>query len=88
MTDADHYSTPERFAERRGAKRYAAAINRMGKCCACKHRDRDNTYFGLSMCQYGQNRVFPQCQGDGRPFKFEADGEEVHRIMEGMQNAA
>ena len=88
MTDADHYSQPERFAERRGAKRYAAAINRLGKCCACIHRDRDATYWGRMICQYGNNRQFPECESDGRPFKFQADGEQVCRLMEGMQRAA
>lgn len=88
MTDADHYSNPERFTERRGAKRYRAAINRLGLCCACIHRDRENTAWGKSICQYGQTRIYPQCQTDGRASKFEPDGEEVHRIMEGMQHAA
>lgn len=88
MTDADHYSNPERFAERKGAKRYAAAIRNLGQCCACVHRDRENTAWGRSICQYGNARLYPQCKTDGRATQFEVDGEAVQKLMEGIRDAA
>lgn len=88
MNDSASYSRPERFTERKGAKRYRAAIHKLGECCACIHRDTETTYWGKRICRYGQNRLFPQCKTDGKAHQFEADGEEVTRIMDGIQHAA
>lgn len=88
MTDADHYSRPERFVERKIAKRYRAAIHKHGLCLVCIHRDRDNTYWGKSVCSVGQGRLHPQCDTDGRSFKFTVDPEAIEQFKEGMKNAA
>lgn len=70
---ADTLTRPERAAQIRQAKRYRAAIEKRGLCCACKHRDKDNTYFGLSVCSIGQQRRHPQCERDGKAKRFEFD---------------
>ena len=88
MTTPDGYSRPERFTERVAAKRYRAAIQKCGLCLVCAHRDPDNTYWGRVMCQYGTNRVFPQCNTDDRATKFTVDAEAVKRVREGMKNAS
>lgn len=76
MTDADRYSNPERYAERRIAKRYRAAIQKRGLCSACVHRDRDNrTVFGMNCCEIGKDRIHPQCENDGKPKRFVFDPE-------------
>lgn len=64
---------PERAAQIRQAKRYRAAINRRGRCCACVHRDRENTYWGRNICSIGDNRQYPQCEQDGRGKRFTFD---------------
>lgn len=64
---------PERVAQRRQAKRYKAAIEKLGLCCACKNRDTENTYFGLYVCKIGQQRTYPRCERDGEPTRFEFD---------------
>ena len=88
MTDADSYSRPERFTERVAAKRYRAVLAKQGQCKFCIHRDRENTYFDMRVCQYGTARIYPQCQSDGRPFKFEVDSEAVQLAMQGVKDAA
>ena len=72
MTDG-LLTRPERAAQIRQAKRYRAAIEKLGLCCACKHRDTENTYFGLNVCAIGQQRRHPQCERDGKPTRFEFD---------------
>ena len=63
---------PERAAQIRQAKRYRAAIEKRGLCCACKHRDPE-TYFGVSVCGVGQDRQHPKCERDGKAPRFEFD---------------
>lgn len=69
---ADNFTSPERTAQIRQAKRYRAAIEKRGQCCACKHRS-DETYFGLNVCSIGQQRTYPQCERDGKAKRFEFD---------------
>jgi len=69
---ADDFTRPERTAQIRQAKRYRAAIEKRGQCCACKHRS-DETYFGLNVCSIGQQRTYPQCERDGKAKRFEFD---------------
>lgn len=71
MTDGA-LTRPERAAQIRQAKRYRAAIEKRGLCCACKHRGTE-TYFGLNVCSVGQQRRHPQCETDGRALRFEFD---------------
>lgn len=71
MTDGA-LTTPERAAQIRQAKRYRAAIEKRGLCCACKNRG-DETYFGLNVCSIGQQRTHPQCERDGKAKRFEFD---------------
>lgn len=71
MTDGA-LTRPERAAQIRQAKRYRAAIEKRGLCCACKHRG-DETYFGLNVCSIGQQRRHPQCETDGKALRFELD---------------
>jgi len=63
---------PERAAQIRQAKRYRAAIEKRGLCCACKNRGTE-TYFGLNVCSVGQQRRHPQCETDGKAPRFEFD---------------
>lgn len=72
MTE-DKYTRPERAAEIRLAKRYRSAIEKKGLCSACKHRDREATFWGRSICRIGQQRQHPQCDRDGKGVKFEFD---------------
>lgn len=64
---------PERAAQIRQAKRYKAAIEKRGTCCACKHRARDFSAWGRSVCRLDHGRQYPTCQRDGREPKFELD---------------
>lgn len=88
MTISDAYSKPERFTERKIAKRYRAAIHKCGLCLVCTHRDKHHTYFGMSICSVGEGRRHPQCETDGRPFKFTVDGDAIEQFKQGMKNAA
>lgn len=88
MTEADAYSRPERFTERKTAKRYRAAIQKRGLCLVCTHRDRDNTYWGKNVCSIGQARMHPQCDRDGRAFRFTVDAEAIEQFKQGMPHAA
>jgi hypothetical protein len=69
----DSYTRPERAAEIRQAKRYRKAIEKQGLCCACKHRDRSETFWGRNVCRVGQQRMHPQCDRDGKGVRFEFD---------------
>lgn len=71
--DSDVYTQPERYVERKIAKRYRAAIKKRGLCHACVHRDKETTYFGMAVCCIGEARRHPQCESDGRAFKFQFD---------------
>ncbi len=81
---ADNLTRPERAAQIRQAKRYRAAIEKRGLCCACKHRDTENTYFGLNVCGIGQQRRHPQCDTDGKATRFEFDD----TVLEQFRDAA
>ncbi len=80
MTDADHYSRPEMACERKIAKRYRAAIQKRGLCLVCTHRDREATYWGKNVCSIGQARMHPQCDKDGRGFRFTVDAEAIEQF--------
>ena len=84
---ADDFTRPERAAQIRQAKRYRAAIEKRGLCCACKHRS-DETYFGLNVCSIGQQRTHPQCERDGKGLRFTFDDTvlEQFREVKGVKN--
>lgn len=69
----DALTRPERAAQIRQAKRYAAAIKKQGVCCGCKHRSRTEQFWGRSVCRIGQQRMHPQCERDGKGVRFEFD---------------
>ena len=84
MTD-DHLTRPERAAQVRQAKRYRAAIKKLGLCSACIHRDREKlTAFGMHCCEVGQDRVHLHCEIDGRKPRFEFDA----TVLEQFKDAA
>lgn len=70
---ADDLTRPERAAQIRQAKRYRAAIEKRGTCCACKHRNREVTFWGRNVCRVDTGRQYPACQQDGRGVVFEFD---------------
>jgi len=69
----DDLTRPERAAQIRQAKRYRAAIEKRGLCCACIHRDRYSAPFGMNHCRLKVERRHPTCQKDGRGPTFEFD---------------
>ena len=70
---ADTLTRPERAAQIREAKRYRRAIEKRGLCTACRHRDREQTFWGRNVCRIGQQRQHPQCERDGKGVRFEFD---------------
>ena len=77
MTDADHYTHPERSAElmkaRRAVKRYEAFRQKNGNCAVCRFRSLTETAWGRVVCRVGQQRVYPACEADGKGLRFEID---------------
>jgi hypothetical protein len=66
MTDL---TDPERYAQRKQAKRYAAAIRKRGRCSACIHRDRT---FGTFHCRNKPERNGNNCESTPGPsFTFD-----------------
>lgn len=76
----DDLTRPERAAQVRQAKRYRAAINREGRCCACKHRDKT---FGVWHCQNSPGRQYPQCETDNGVGRFTFDDSVLARFQDG-----
>lgn len=70
------------FEQRRGEKRYKAALMKHGQCQFCVHRDPD----AVHCCKQDQ-RWYPSCVQDGGKIKFEVDAGAVHRVMEGNRDA-
>jgi hypothetical protein len=66
MTDL---TDPERYAQRKQAKRLAAAIRKRGRCSACIHRDRT---LGKFHCRNKEDRNGDNCGNTSGPrFKFD-----------------
>lgn len=61
---------PERAAQIRQAKRYAAAIKKRGICSACVHRDKT---LSVHHCRNKEDRSDGACETDGRLPKFTFD---------------
>jgi hypothetical protein len=78
----DDLTRPERAAQIRQAKRYKSAIDKEGRCCACKHRDMGETFFGRRVCKIGQQRIYPQCNNDGKGLRFEFDDSVLPRFSD------
>ena len=81
---ADSMTRPERAAQIRQAKRYRKAIDKRGLCSACVHRNREETFWGRSVCSIPGNRQHPTCERDGRMPKFQFDP----TVLEEFQDAA
>ncbi len=64
---------PEHRAQRVQAKRYRAAIRRQGTCMACIHRNREETFWGRSVCSVSEARQHPICERDGKLPRFVFD---------------
>lgn len=79
---ADTLTRPERAAQIRQARRYAAAIARRGTCFACRNRSAVKLW-GQTVCRVGEARVYPACQRDGLGVGFEFDD----KVLEEFRDA-
>lgn len=66
------FTSPERSAQIRQAKRYRAAIQKRGICSACTCREKT---FGIWHCRDNPGRAHGMCQQDGRLPQFQFDDE-------------
>lgn len=77
MTDADHYTNPEKATERAQARRVRekvyAHVEQHGRCSICKHRSKVERVFKHSVCVIGDIRTHPTCMKDGKGISYELD---------------
>jgi hypothetical protein len=83
VTDADHYTNPERAAEVSGArkvlKRVKAAQRKFGACCICIHRE---VTFDRPHCRNNPGRSMGQCNLDNRLPKFALDDQSLEQYRD------
>lgn len=61
-----------------------AKRQKAGTCCLCIHRDKEETFWGRSICKLTGNRQHPVCDRDGRKPTFEFDP----TVLEAFKDAA
>lgn len=83
MTDADHYTKPELYAERAASKRVRKRMEserrQFGNCCICRFRE---TTFGIPHCRGREDRRMGICEEDGQLPRFKFDDETLGRFRD------